>query len=187
MKKIFLLFVTMVIGTMIFAQQSAVSIDTSKLSPEAKAEISKIKTAEKIDSKIQEVGKWAGCGKEIGVAVNSVLGAIADNVDKVGNTKVGKFTMFLVAYKVIGRDIIGFILIPLIMLVVLFTFMWLFKKFCFPYRYISQDALKDEKGKITQPAKYNVSEPEYMINARAWLVALFVVIEVVLTIIMFYN
>lgn len=57
--------------------------------------------------KIETYGRWVGIGKELGTAVNESMSALTIQADKFAQTDVGKFTMFMVAYKVLGNDVIA--------------------------------------------------------------------------------
>ena len=54
-----------------------------------------------LESKLQSVGHMAGMGKEIGIAINDGLAAITDQTNRFSNTKVGKFTIIIIAFKVL--------------------------------------------------------------------------------------
>ncbi|KKT29038.1 hypothetical protein A3I36_04745 [Candidatus Giovannonibacteria bacterium RIFCSPLOWO2_02_FULL_45_28] len=76
--------------------------------------------------RIETYGKWVGIGKEIGSAVNESLSSITVQADNFAKTGVGKFTMFLVAYKVLGKDLLGMIIgVPLLVVwTALFIVFW---------------------------------------------------------------
>ena len=64
-------------------------------------------------SNIAAAGQYAGLGKEIGVAVSESLSAVTDETAKFAETDVGKVTMAVVVWKVLGEDILGaFVGIP---------------------------------------------------------------------------
>lgn len=52
--------------------------------------------------------KYAAVGRGIGIAVNESLGAINKQAANFAETKVGKLTMLIVAWKVLGEDVKGF-------------------------------------------------------------------------------
>lgn len=116
MKKIILALVIISISIMfsntMHAQvntESAVTLtqeQLQQLSPEIQSQIATLNKKQEIETKIEKYGKWVGMGKEIGIAVNESLISLTETADKFANTKVGKFTMFIVAYKVIGTDIL---------------------------------------------------------------------------------
>ncbi|TSC67012.1 MAG: hypothetical protein CEO19_395 [Parcubacteria group bacterium Gr01-1014_73] len=76
--------------------------------------------------RIEAYGKWVGVGKEVGTAVNDSLSAITTQADNFAKTGVGKFTLFLVAWKVLGKDFVGVIIgVPLLVVwTMLFTVFW---------------------------------------------------------------
>lgn len=78
----------------------------------------------KLEKKLETYGNWVGVGGEVGEAIHEGLSAVVDVADQFGTTDVGKFTMVLVAWKVIGKDVVrillGFIFIALVT--------WLFMK-----------------------------------------------------------
>lgn len=78
-----------------------VSVPISKLTVQQKAELS----SQALSDKVAGVGKYAGVGKEIGEAVNSGLQAVTANASAFADTRVGKFTMFVIAWKVMGNDL----------------------------------------------------------------------------------
>lgn len=112
-----------------FAQTSGVTLtaeDYAKLSPEAKSQITAIQVEKEITGKIETTGKWVGLGKEIGTAMNESLTAITTTASNFAETKLGKFTMFIVAWKVIGTDVlqllIGIVWIILILCISLYIY-----------------------------------------------------------------
>lgn len=59
-----------------------------------------------LEKKLQTYGNWVGVGGEIGIAVREGLGAVVDVSEQFGKTDVGKFTMIMIAWKVMGKDVI---------------------------------------------------------------------------------
>jgi hypothetical protein len=76
----------------------------------------KMKTDE-ITNKIETYGKWAGMGKEIGVAAKEGLTAVKDFAVDVSESNVGKTVMFLIIWKVAGKDFVRIILATLFALI----------------------------------------------------------------------
>ena len=70
---------------------------------------SDLKIAE-LEKKLQTYGKWVGVGGEIGIAVKEGLSAVVDVSEQFSNTNVGRFTMIMIAWKVLGKDLIRIIL-----------------------------------------------------------------------------
>lgn len=80
-------------------------IRKSDLPPELLQQLESKRQLAEVSQKIEAYGKWVGIGKELGVAVNESLSALTIQADKLSKTDVGKFTMFMVAYKVLGNDV----------------------------------------------------------------------------------
>lgn len=120
MKKIALIFV-MMLATFSYAQVTLTQEQINKLSPEVQSALKAANTEQQITTQIETVSKYAGMGKEIGTAVNESLKAVSSTVVDLSETKVGKITMALVVYKVIGTDIlqlfIGILWITIILIV----------------------------------------------------------------------
>jgi hypothetical protein len=105
------------------AQDSTISIkvsDLEKLVPGASVALKKATEVEAteaaLEKRIERYGSYVGVGKEIGIAVNSALEAVNDQVVKFSETKLGKITVFLVVWKVLYKDVLGIIIgIPLLL------------------------------------------------------------------------
>lgn len=99
----------------------------------------------KTPSAQDEARGWVGIGKEIGEAVNASLGAVVGQAENFGKTSVGRFTMFLVAWKIVGASIlhvIGGIGLWLFSTVVM---MWSYRRTCLPIRYVKSDIVAPDK------------------------------------------
>jgi hypothetical protein len=75
-------------------------------------------------------GKWVGLGKEIGEAVNSSLQAITTQTSNFSQTKVGKLTMVLVVWKMLGNEIIHLTVGFLMLLIFIPLWIWSYRKTC---------------------------------------------------------
>ena len=115
---------------------------------DVKAKIIEAQAQKELDAKITSYGKWVGIGKEVGVAVNESLGALTSTADDFSKTNVGKFTMVLVAYKVLGTDMIQ--LIFGVMWVCLIVFLSLFVH----YKYGKDKRLLVSKKYNSETKKY---------------------------------
>jgi hypothetical protein len=111
MKKIFSIIAIILFSVgSIFAQNKVISIDTAGMAPAVKAAIEQKMSADVVTQKIETYGKWAGMGKEIGTAAKEGLGAIKDVAIDLSNSNLGKTVMFLIVWKVAGRDFVRIIL-----------------------------------------------------------------------------
>ena len=76
----------------------------------------------------------AGIGKEIGEGVNESLKAITERTAEFAETKVGKFTMFMVAWKILGGDAIQFVVGGFFLLVWLIIWSYSYNRNCITRR-----------------------------------------------------
>jgi hypothetical protein len=95
MKKKLLLVFILLTGLGMSQDEEMVSIPKSKLTDQQKAEL-----------KIESTQSWVGMGKEIGEAVNSSMAAITAQSNNFAQTPVGKLTVFIVIWKVVGDQVI---------------------------------------------------------------------------------
>jgi hypothetical protein len=89
----------------VYGQDSVVSIRRSQLTAQ---QISAIEQQQVAD-KIQTYGKWVGFGKEVGEAVNGSLSAVTEQTSKFAQTGVGRLTVALVIWKVVGDQAVHFV------------------------------------------------------------------------------
>ena len=114
MKKVILFIVAFMISAIAFTQSVTLSPeDLTKLDPTAKAQIQAIQTANQITGTIESASKWVGFGKEVG----TIFKEFTATAGEFSKTKLGQFTMFLIAYKVLGNDLLGIIFGVLLMIV----------------------------------------------------------------------
>jgi hypothetical protein len=98
--------------------QDATSVDVSKLTPAQKAEAlkyvanleaTKADSANLSEKAREEVGKWGELGVGMGRAAVAAAKEVGVAANEFVQTPLGKVTMAVVAYKVIGKDIIKFL------------------------------------------------------------------------------
>ncbi len=132
-----------------------ITIKKSDLSTEQLAEILAEKQLQEMQKKVETYGNWVGVGGEVGTAVKEALLGVVEVSDKFGKTDVGKFTMIMVAWKIIGKDIIR-ILLGLIFIIV---FVILLNR---SYRtYTVRRIVTESNGwKFWLPKKYTLVEPK---------------------------
>ena len=94
-----------------------ITVDRSDLPPDL---LKQLETKRQIET----AGKWAGLGREIGLAVNEGLQALTKTADDFSKTGVGRFTMFLIAWKVVGTDFLQLFFGTLFFLTGLVFFVW---------------------------------------------------------------
>ena len=117
---------------------------------------------------IEHYGEWAGKGKEVGIAIRDGLIAVKDVSIEFSNSNLGKFTMVLVAWKVIGKDIVRIILGAFFALVVTIFIVRSYFKTC-TYRKL----LIEDPGLFKYPKKYKWESAQYPDGGGAALHVLF--------------
>lgn len=117
-----------------YSQSQNVTIDLSRVDPDLKSKIEAAQTVQSIETKVNTYGRWVGIGKEIGTVIDESLKSITQRSNELANTKVGKFTMFIVAYKVIGMQLIQLIFGFLIFVVITTIYIWILRLLCLPIK-----------------------------------------------------
>lgn len=147
--------------------EETITVKKSDLPPDILAKIQAQKN-------IETYGKWAGLGREVGLAINEGLQALTKTADEFSKTDVGRFTMFLIAWKIIGTDALQIVFGTIFFLFGSILFLWSW--------WINGRTRKiavglDEKGK----KKYEVAKPSeaVQIGHAIWLIAFFFFIVVV--------
>lgn len=146
MKKLlgFLVLASVLVSNVVLAEK--VTVDSSILTTDQKATI-------ETRNKIEAVSGWAGIGKEVGEAVSSSLAAVTTQAEAFGKTEVGIFTMALVAWKVVGKDLLGFLIgIPFLLLSIC-LFVWSYRR-----RILGVRILVEDQGWF-KPKKYAMQPP----------------------------
>lgn len=91
------------------------------------------------------VSSIAGIGKEIGIATREGLSAVVDEANRFGTSKVGTFVMWMIAWKIIGHEVLRFALgIPIFFFGV-WLWSWSLRKFFFGSR-----SLVKQDGKVKE-------------------------------------
>lgn len=112
--KNFILFSVFAIFVLAFSQTTyaqvttpeRITVDKNYLTSDQIAKIESDARVAELEKKLETYGNWVGVGGEIGTAVKEGLTAVVEVADKFGSTDVGKFTLVMVAWKVMGKDII---------------------------------------------------------------------------------
>jgi hypothetical protein len=118
-------------------QKKTVSIPEDQLTEQQKQALK----IGQVDDVAQKAHGWVGIGKELGQAFDSALGSFTTRSNEFANTKVGKFTLFIVAWKVMGDQAAAFLnavihisfgLLELLIFVP--VFIWSYRRSCIPMR-----------------------------------------------------
>lgn len=109
-------------------------------------------------SSVDAIGNWAGVGREIGIAVREGLNGVVDLSERFGKAEVGRFVLFMVAWKILGHELLAVVLgIPLFVAgVALWAF--LLRRFFLPRR------LLVEHDPQTKVRKWQVTTYQFSSN-----------------------
>jgi len=163
MKKIFgLLMLVLFIGINVQAQTQPQKVGdpSTYLTAEQQAKYySDLKIAE-LEKKLETYGNWVGVGGEVGTAIKEGLTAVVDVADKFGGTDVGKFTMVLVAWKVVGKDMVRIVLGLVFIAIFTWLLIYSFKRTCIERRILVKNS---NPGFLRYPKikDYEIIEPRF--------------------------
>jgi len=135
-----------------------VKIEADKKIAQANAQI------EELQKKIDTYGKWVGVGGEIGTAVKEGLTAVVDVADKFGKTDVGHFTMVMIAWKVIGKDIVKIVLGLFFFCVLTLVIVKVYRRVV-----MARKVLVENPGFLKYPKKYEVIESKLDGEESIWM------------------
>lgn len=142
-------------------QPQKMVVDMSDLTPDQIAKIRVEQELEMLQKKVETYGNWVGVGGEVGEAVRESLLAVVDVADKFGNTDVGKFTLVMVAWKVMGESIVRILLGLLFFIVILILIYKLNRRLVFPRKIVIE-----RKGFLGLSGKtYEIKEPVFSDSA----------------------
>jgi hypothetical protein len=100
------------------------------------------------------VSSWVGIGKEIGEATKEGLAAVVDQAERFGTTRVGFFVMAMVAWKIIGHDILAVVLGVPIWIAGVCLWIWSMRRFFFGRSVVAKEdrAAKTKEYKVEKYA-----------------------------------
>lgn len=150
-----MIFVTKLAEAQSTTQPEKIVVNVADLTPDQLKKIQEQERLNTMEEKIQTYGRWVGVGNEVGVAIKEGLNAVVDVSEKFSNTKVGEFTMYLIAWKVIGKDIVRIILGLIFQIIITILIFMSFKRM-FPKRYVTES----HGWKFWLPQKYEIVKPE---------------------------
>jgi len=143
MKKSIIMIVMTILSLGGFAQEKMVSVPESQLTEQQKAELSK----QQVTQTLETASKWVGLGKEVGEAINGGLMALTHNADTLSQTKVGKFTMFMIAWKVMGTDVIQLVVGSVVFIIIITISMFYYFQNIRKKKYYEREYFEDGKIK----------------------------------------
>jgi hypothetical protein len=161
MKKVFMFLMISMLAVITVNAQTATTtdnrlvVDKSLLTPDQLAKVQAQAVTNQVIEEVSTYSKIAGIGKEIGIAVKDGLTAVVDVADKFGGTNVGKFTMTMIAWKIIGKDIFR-IVIGLVFLIIYTVFLTRYYKNNFT---IHKIAVSDNGWRFWLPKQWQIVTP----------------------------
>lgn len=172
MKKIIIL-IGLIIGFIITSCSPAcgqttiakkITVNESDLTADQLAKVKAEQELEILNEKIEHYGKWIGVGNEVGTAMREGLLAVKDVAVEFADEDVGKYTMILIAWKVMGKDVMR-IVIGIIVGCFIFCLIYRsFKRSCLPRKQLVEDP-GFWKWVFGTPRKYEHKEPVYKDNS----------------------
>jgi hypothetical protein len=140
-------------------EEQKITVKTSDLTADQLAKIMLEQKNAELQKKIETYGKWVGVGGEVGTAIKEGLNAVVDVSDKFSKTDVGKFTMIMIAWKVIGKDILSIIIGLLFFIVMTCVLIFSFKRTCIPHKVCIKNP-----GFLKYPKEYEYIEPKLKVG-----------------------
>lgn len=176
MKKVLFILMAIVVVTVTINAQTTTTKPKVEdyLTPAQQLQFEKDLQLAEMEKKMEQYGKWVGVGGEVGQAINEGLMAVVDVSDKFGKTDVGKFTLVMVAWKVMGKDIVR-IFLGIIFLTIISVF--IFKSY--KSSFTSRRVLIKNPGFLNFPKEYEVVRPTESSSdweSAIWYKALYMVI-----------
>lgn len=132
------IFVLMLVAVPIQAQTKQVGDPTTYMTAEQLAKYTSDMKIADLEKKLETYGNWVGVGGEVGNAIEEGLTAVVDVADKFTGTDVGKFTMVLVAWKVIGKDLVRILLGLFFFVLVTLLFLKVYRGYYKPKRVLTE-------------------------------------------------
>lgn len=86
---------------------------------------------------MEQFGKWVGVGHEVGVAMNEGLSAITTQANNFAQTPVGKWTMFVIVFKVIGEKVVQYLVGFFVFAIGIPIWIWSYRRFT-PHNYVDK-------------------------------------------------
>ena len=135
---------------------------------------------------VQNASDWVGLGKEIGEAFNGALNALTKNASEFADTNLGKFAMFLVAFKIIGGPIVGTVFWLILFTSTTILYVIYLKRNVLVKRVLEDEIFDATTGKLLK-RNYKNYEPNET-DGRAILSTIFYIILIAIeSIIIFVN
>lgn len=110
------------------AQKAELVLKAEELKKQAVDEAKKV--AETATIEVDDASKWVDLGKNIATVITTVAGDLGIAADKFLGSTSGKITLFIVFWKVAGKDMLGFIIGCPLLIVLVSLWVWSFRRMC---------------------------------------------------------
>jgi hypothetical protein len=141
---------------MTFSQiDDRIVINKSDLPPDLLKQIENQKNQENNKTELENYADYIGVGKEIGIAISEGLKAVVDEAEHFSETNVGLYTMALIAWAIVGKDIIQILIGVPLLLLGLFIILRYWRK-----TYLPQKRVTEKSGFFLWPVKKYEYEKE---------------------------
>jgi hypothetical protein len=167
MKKLIVLILMLSLAGFAQQQEETVTIKKSELTAEQRAKVE----ADNLRTKANQYGEWVGIGKEIGVAVNDGLTAVTAQANNFAQTPVGKVTVAVIVFKVIGKQLIGLIVAFTMTIIFIPLWVWSYKRYMPGRKYLKKEIVGPDNKVIER--QYGVTELCY--DTSDWLIGHWVI------------
>ncbi|HNX11147.1 MAG TPA: hypothetical protein PKI61_03320 [bacterium] len=115
-------------ATPVKGQSDLIWVRESDIPPSALINLQRDAKILDVEEDLEKIGEYVSIGREIGGAIDTSLSAIAYHADNISKTFVGKFTMLMIAWKVMGSDLVDKIFDVLVLIGFSLVWIWSFRK-----------------------------------------------------------
>jgi hypothetical protein len=78
-----------------------------------------------VNPKVKSASKIAGLSLEVGTAVNDALSSLTNRTEQIAKTNAGKLTLYMIAYKIMGKSLVRLTVgIPILLLFIFLFIAW---------------------------------------------------------------
>lgn len=156
--------------------EESVTIPKSQLTDQQKADLA----TKQLSDKQAMFGKWVGIGDEVGKAVNSGLSAVTTQANAFAQTPVGKWTMFVIVFKVIGEKFVGYLVGACMFIFGVPIWIWSYRKYI-PHKYLSKINYGPDGKKLSVEYGFGLGEGKNTLSsddAGGWVIGHWCVLAV---------
>lgn len=165
MKNVLKFLLLALIPSYVFAEEM-VAVPVSQLTAQQKVAVEAqkvVQVVKTVDTIGEYASKFKGVGKEVGTTMREGLSALSSGVNDFAKTDAGKYTAFVIAWKIMFKDLMsvsGVIIKVTVGFLVFITFfiatVWSYRRTCIPIK-----VLKSEKKDLYENGKVKTVTKDY--------------------------